>query len=452
MSEARSLRRPAGATRLLAAATLICTAAMASVSNSVPAESSEVTALAELVAQCNVRSGVSGSATNRLGDPLVGAQVTLFAELEHRGRVALPVLARSRTDRNGCYALPLVANRRLFQAADRFGVMNLQVMLQDGNDLQVAVLNLDLHLGRQGEPRVLPAGSQKGARGFRPAHATPGLEVVGGAHVAFGPQADAARQSIAASAEVVRTHGLVGSGTLNGAEVVQQLGPAPDRIPLPESVTGEITRGTTVLVKVYRKHPVLVGQWFSTHRRVHQEWRYSQGATSTLASALKIAGGVYEESQTYSKSTSATIGFPDADGRVGQYYRSYFRYAKDNYYYCDGVSCGWVGSRVKPYDWQRGTQVIRGVRQIKINPANCSRYARGSKDWSRGSEAIEWSNGVLVTGDFGAELSIGISLSAQTGFTSDAENFVLFKRRGRLCGWGGPLGATPRILAARPWR
>jgi len=206
-------------------------------------------------------------------------------------------------------------------------------------------------------------------------------------------------------------------------------------------------------VKSYKKHPVLIGQWFSKIKGVRQEWRYTEGASSEMASAhsTDLGGGGYERSTTYSRSTNATVTFPIARGRVGKLYRTYFRYAKYMYVYCDTVGCAPTAYRVQPYKWERGTQVISRIPQPHFRHKNCTNYFKGSKDYSRGSKAIEWTDGVLVKGDLFKVIGGNVSLSSQTGFTSNAENFVHFTRRGELCGWAAPLSGSPRILAARPW-
>ena len=207
-------------------------------------------------------------------------------------------------------------------------------------------------------------------------------------------------------------------------------------------------------IRTYRKRPVLVGQWFSTLKGVDQTWKYTQGATTTLlGSATSMTGevGTYEKSQSYARSTSATVTFPVAHGKVGKYYRSYFRYAKYAHVYCDAVACGVFKYSIRPYKWERGTQVISRIPQIKVKGKYCSKYAARSRDESEGSVAITWSDGVSVGGDLAGALGLNVSLSARTGFTNEAQNLVVFGRRGRLCGKYGPLSGSPRMLAARPW-
>jgi hypothetical protein len=232
------------------------------------------------------------------------------------------------------------------------------------------------------------------------------------------------------------------------------VGAAPDRGPLPLATDAPLKYVVIKRIETYRKRPVLVGQWFSTLKGVEQTWKYSEGASSSLGSATSMTGrvGSYEKSQTYARSTNATVTFPKARGKVGKYYRSYFSYAKYAHVYCDEVACGTFKYSIRPYKWERGTQVISGIPQFKVDRDNCSRYAPDSWDTSGGSTAITWTNGVSVGGDLAGDLGLNVSLSARTGFTSHAENVIHFNRRGLLCGKYGPLSGSPRVLAARPLR
>jgi hypothetical protein len=381
---------------------------------------------AALVNACDRGDGVSGAVTDRKGAPVVDAPVMVHANVESTARrVELPLLGATRTDDHGCYHVPLRAGRQLASAADPYGVLNLGITLQRPDGLEI--VNLPRRLVVRGEVMELQSVDAPRPSLRLVASGVDG-RVVGAVHQSFGPQADRARPSISA-------------------------GVAPDRAPLPVRTDAPLSSTIIKRVDVYKKRPVLIGQWFSTLKGVEHTWKYTQGATSTLGSVLKIAspGAEYERSQTYARSTSATVTFPTARGKVGKYYRSYFRYARYAHVYCDTVACGIVGYDVRPYKWERGTQVISHVPQIKVKGRNCSKYAAHSKDESKGSTAITWSDGVLVGGDLGREIGLRTSLSSRTGFTSEAQNLVAFGRRGRLCGWAGPLGGTPRILAARPW-
>ncbi len=349
--------------------------------------------LSRLLDDCTARNGVSGAATDDNGMPIVGAPVMVHSEPDPvRGavgeRVALRLLGWTRTDEGGCYAIPLHRPSA-----------TLRITLQ-----------------REGSVEIVTVPE--------PADQMP-------IHQSFGLQADRARES-----------GAARRGTV---------GLRPDTMPIDLAGDRPLLRGDTQVVKIYRKRPVLVGQWFSSMKGVRQVWRYSQGATTSLSSAFSQTGrpGSYSRSVTYDRSAHAAVAFPVAHGKAGNYYRSYFRYAKYVHWYCDGVACGVGGYTVRPYSWERGTQVTTGLRVPAVKRNNCSPYRKGSTDSSRGSQAVTWRNGVSIGGDLAAGVGLNISFSSQTGFTNAAENVVTFQKRGFLCGVQGPLSGRPGMLVAR---
>jgi hypothetical protein len=392
------------------------------------ASAADPPSLRSLLAACSRDDGVSGVVTEGRGGPLAGAPVMVHAVVDGPApRAELPLLGWTRTDDDGCYHVALRAGRALASAADPYGVVNLTVTLQRPDGLEIVNLPRRL-VARDGAPRLQRVDAPRASLRLAKAAVAGRGAVTGALHQSFGPQADAAR----ASADV---------------------GVAPDRTPLPVRTDAPLTSTIVKRVEVFGKRPVLVGQWFSTLKGIDQTWKYTEGATSTLGSLLKVLGpgSHYEKSQTYAKSTSATVTFPPAHGRVGKYYRTYFRYARYAHIYCDPVACGTVGYTVRPYKWERGTQVISHIPHFRVKGRYCSKYAARSRDESQGSVAITWSDGVSVGGDLAAEIGANVSLSSRTGFTNEAQNLVVFGRRGRLCGKYGPLSGSPRILAARPW-
>jgi hypothetical protein len=74
--------------------------------------------------------------------------------------------------------------------------------------------------------------------------------------------------------------------------------------------------------EVYGKRPVLVGEWWSSMKRVQQSWKCTEGASSELGSAEKFysGGGSYEKGTTYGKSSESDVTFPTTRGKVGMYF------------------------------------------------------------------------------------------------------------------------------------
>jgi hypothetical protein len=65
--------------------------------------------------------------------------------------------------------------------------------------------------------------------------------------------------------------------------------------------------------------------------------------------------------------------------------------------------------------------------------------------WDRtNTRASTWTNGVAIA------KVIGIDLSTQTGYTTQATQHIVYQQTRRLCGWQQDPGLTPGLLMARP--
>ena len=374
-------------TALLITTGLVATSGLAEAAEPAPPPS-----LSRLLDDCNAGSGVSGAVTDAGGRPVAGAAVMVHAEPDPEQtsvgeRVSLRLLGWTRTDGRGCYVIPLYPTKA-----------TLRITLQREGSLELV---------------TVPASAGRAT-----------------IHQSFGLQADQARRT---------------------AQPPAGVGDRPDKTAFDLPGNRPLLRGDTEVLEVYAKRPVLVGQWFSSMKGVTQVWHYSRGARTSMTSAFSQTGRAWtwSRSVTLDRSAEAAVTFPAARGKAGNYYRSYFRYAKYITWYCDGVACGPAGYMIRPYSWERGTQVTTGVRVPTVKRNNCSPYKRGSTDNSRGSEAVTWANGVSIGGDLGSALGLNISFSSQTGFTSAAENVVTFHKRGFLCGVLGPLSGRPGMLVAR---
>lgn len=396
----------------LVAVALLVTAGLVAIGGATTA--AEPPRLSRLLADCNARTGISGGVTDERGLPVAGAAVMLHAEpdrIDVGDRARLRLLGWTRTNSQGCYAIPLYPTKSL-----------LRVTLQREGSLEIVTIS--------------PAAGS------------------GAVHQSFGLQADRVRAAQAArqAGDGVRIGGLLGKLVSATSEAVERrVGLAPDKAAFDLPGDRPLLRGDSQLLKVYAKRPVLVGQWFSRMKGVTQVWRYSQGARTSLSSGFSQTGlaGSFSRSTTIDRSADATVAFPVARGKAGNYYRSYFRYAKYLYWYCDGVACGPSGYMIRPYSWERGTQVTTGLRVPSVKRTNCSPYRKGSTDSIEGSQAITWTNGVSIGGDLAIGLGLNLSMSSQTGFTSDAQNVVTFHKRGFLCGVYDSLSGRPGILVAR---
>ncbi|HWM00877.1 MAG TPA: hypothetical protein VNP92_00920, partial [Actinophytocola sp.] len=212
-------------TTLAVVATLVGVAPTSS-----PASADERPSLRALLDECNTGAGISGVATAADGTPIVDAPVTVFAEHDGPGKATLPVLARDRTDAAGCYQLDVPANRQLLDAADRFGLVNMHLIIQNGRQLQSVNVPRDLLVRAGGRVQLLEVGTQAGTAAYRPGRATLGLPTTGSAHQSFGPQAAAARADAARGRSSLRLGGHTGVDPDAVAATERAVGAAPDQV------------------------------------------------------------------------------------------------------------------------------------------------------------------------------------------------------------------------------
>lgn len=410
-------------------------------------------------AGCYTANGVSGYVTDEHGAPLAGAPVLLVSQKAPAGlkvgqRVHSLRLGFTKTDASGCYAIPLHASAALLAAADDYGAVNMLLTVQAGSSIEM--INIPRVLQLRGTTVAMHAPGAASSTKFLPTavrgRVSSTAAVVGAVHQSFGPQADAVR---AAAARTVTATPTMRVGGMIARQTDSSVGGVPQVMTAPAGMTvSPDDDEPEVLVKVYAKHPVLVGQWWSQMKGVTENWRYSQGSTTELQSAVTAGAGfaTYSKGLTYATTTNATVGWPTVHGKNGTFYRTYFRYAKYAVGYCDGtIGCQIWEYLIKPYSWERGTAMQQHIPYPSVNLANCVRYIRGSWEGSAGTRAVTWTNGVAIAGDLRKALGGSLSLSSQTGFTQQAQNVVHFNRRGRLCGTMGPLSQQPGALLAHPW-
>jgi hypothetical protein len=412
------------------------------------------------------QGAVSGLITDAGGKPQANVPVVVSAESENAVEVGetvhLPQLGWARSSAQGCYSVPLDGPAML-AAADEFGIINLRVTAQFSDRLEVAVLPRDLAT-QEGEIKIAKINEQ-GSSPEVLLDRTPdaSLQIAGGLRQSFGPQADLSRASratttsaedVAAWPEEPLLERSLDSDSADAAATAEDatLGAPPSRAAAPEGVDMTVPlRSDAKLIKRYGKRPAIVGQWFSRMWGVTQRWSYAKGSTTELGvvTSLSSKAGSWKKTTAQAKSINASVSFKREWKPDGYYFGSYFAHGLFVYYYCDGVACGPIEYRIKPYAWERGADVHTGVPRPNPPSKYCTPYAAGSSDSSEGSKAITWINGVSVGAELKDVIGASAELSSQTGFTSTAQNLVEFTKAGKLCGVSGPLSSNPRYLVAK---
>jgi hypothetical protein len=211
---------------------------------------------------------------------------------------------------------------------------------------------------------------------------------------------------------------------------------------------GKVAKAFVTVVRGFGGRWTAVGAWFSNTRGVNATFDYSNGASSSLGVGVSdTAVGGFHADSTQTESTNSAQGFPTKYGEQSILYRTLFTYKEFKYRICGGrppgPACFGVVYKVEPVGWRGGSDI-----QQTGNPGDITKCVPelNNARWHRGdTQAITWTNGVSL------KVAIGIDLSSQTGYTSQATLDINFTEGGhQLCGRGSFPGRTPYVLMARP--
>lgn len=181
-----------------------------------------------------------------------------------------------------------------------------------------------------------------------------------------------------------------------------------------------------------------IGRHWATGVNATHQLTFTAGASATLGVGMSQSGnyGSYSASGTASVSTQSTIGFSSSTGSRDD--RTEMTYGKYQYV------CWTPG--YPTYFYARPTAVAGGTQlgASAVPTANyCTAYSAGS--W------LEKSTTAATTTSLGAATVplIGISLSAQSGYTANTKLKFTFNESGRLCGTSGYPASAPGLLVAK---
>jgi hypothetical protein len=215
-----------------------------------------------------------------------------------------------------------------------------------------------------------------------------------------------------------------------------------------DDYSGKVAKAFVTLVRGFGGRWTAVGAWFSNTTGVNATFAYANGATSSLGVAVSdtAVGGFHAES-THTESSTNGQGFARLRGPQSVLFRTLFTYKEFKYRLCGGrppgPACFGTVYKVEPVGWRGGGDI-----QQTGNPGGFAHYCVPEPpggSWHRtDSKAITWTNGVSL------KQAIGIDLSSQTGYTSEATLDINFPEGGhQLCGRGAYPGRTPYLLMAR---
>ncbi|WP_377002966.1 hypothetical protein [Aquipuribacter nitratireducens] len=196
----------------------------------------------------------------------------------------------------------------------------------------------------------------------------------------------------------------------------------------------------------YGQRWVTVGATHSATTGVSHDFVYTEGANSSLGVGVSASGkyGSFSSKGTIGRGSTAEIAFAAGGNNIGRSYRTTYDYNQWK------VTCGsyFYGTQHSEYQVRAGTfGAGRDIVSVTI-PSTSSSYCAPQRVTGTvtvaSSSAITWSNGAKLGSN------IGMDLSAQTGYTSNAKvTFTFNSVPRRLCGTHGLPGGTPRQLVAR---
>jgi hypothetical protein len=153
------------------------------------------------------------------------------------------------------------------------------------------------------------------------------------------------------------------------------------------------------------------------------DFTYSVGTQSTLGVGLSVSGsaGSFSQSGKVTVGSTGSINFAEVPQNRRRVEETQWRYGKWD------VSCPMVPHfEARPHSWIGGSTYYNAASTPSA--PYCTPYQIGDRPSIDQHQAVEWSNGVKISG------IIGVDLSSTTGFTTLAAQKWTFRANGRLCG------------------
>ena len=347
-------------------------------------------------AQASGVVAATGSVVNAQGAPQAGVQVQLLAwprssvlrKLHDGQHVPTITLGSARTTASGHYTVSVPSLTALKSAADN-GVVNLEVQAMNGGAF-----------GSFSFSRRL----QQPTNGFALGKANPGTMA--------GPQA--------------ATIHLMGS---QNAATPQQGAPC----------------GWTQ-IKTFKPSWTKLESTFSTMSHTTENFTYTQGSSSNLGVGVSSTGkkGSFTGEGSAAFSSTATQHFAPRGGKTGVDYETEFIRAESGFHCATAGPATkkkkkkYISYRVQTVSYAGGT---KGVKAKAPKATWCVHYEKNSGYEKSTTSAFEFSTGYTIP-------VLGLSLSAQTGYDTDAKTNYHFGQAGYLCGTAAyPAQSSKRLVA-----
>ncbi|MGW7295309.1 hypothetical protein ACWGIB_23315 [Streptomyces xiamenensis] len=326
-----------------------------------------------------------------------------LGEIEEGASVDAPIIAKTRSTDQGRYELRLEDVSVLSQLASTSGNVDVDVVATDGSATDIAVHSFSLRVGPSEELE----------------NADPG-DIAQVALSESGPDAGEVRQSATVDVQMVERD--------------------EDEVSTLDFANGCPVSGTKYLSSFGKKW-VYVGSNYQTGPSgAKGTFRFSKNAESTLGVGISGSGkyGSWSTSGSLKRSSTASVGFGTQGPKTGSHHFTMYTYGK----YCTTTRSPGPSFTFST----RATSFAGGAdtRSASYPTANhCVRFKKDSDFIKDTTKMTSWASGAKLGS------SLGIDLSAQTGFTSTASVKFTFPQAAALCGTKGNPGGNPGRLVAR---
>ncbi|MGX9889955.1 DNRLRE domain-containing protein [Streptomyces sp. NPDC002276] len=364
----------------------------------------------------------SGTVKDAAGNVAAGADVVLYAwpdnesddALEEGDSVKLQPVAKAVSDSSGGYVLRVASASSLTPEAAADGTVNLETVAYSGS-----------HQALFSFPRTLVTSSSTTAYLAAATDAvtsdTDSTTIADTTPVVADLVLDNALSTSEYSSSTVDAGNGVDEESSSAPESLTDdpdsaTASAADDAAAAESTASDttadagVTKGCSgTLKKKLGEHWVIAGQTYSATTGVQHSFEYSRGADSSLGVGVSATGayGSFTGSGSISKSNSMTIGMGGRGSTISQHYEVRAR----GYYGGAKTSAAYIPTAKHCAYYQKDTHFTRTT-----------------------SHAITWTDGASL-----ADV-IGIDLSVETGYSSDATVDYTFNANRCLCGTGGAVG------------
>ncbi|MFF4507634.1 hypothetical protein [Streptomyces sp. NPDC001401] len=375
-----------------------------------------------------------GTVDNADGTPAADTNVILYAwpnndteaTLQEGDSVKLQPVARAVTDSSGAYALRMASLSSLAPQTANDGTVNLEIFARSGSKMVVS------NFAR----KVVGSSSSAFLANSTSSDSTASLE-------------DATTLQASAETNTLTLDADASTPTEDGATATATEDPSITPSPVTDagSVTADdeatadtgVSKGcVTQLKKKLGAQWAIVGQTYSSTTGVDHKLVYTDGASSSLGIGVSASGkfGSYKRGGTNSKSSTSTTRYPTFGNHAGVYYKTKFQYGKYLVTCTSADSGSW--HQTQHYEVRAMSYAGGATHSSASIPTatHCYAYEKGSTFTKKRSNAVTWTNGASLSD------IIGVDLSAETGYTSDATVSYKFNATRHLCGTGGDPGGT----------